>query len=81
MGLISGIFFIRDVPGSTNFKTKIWRILIIYILLGRFSLYITGSRTFTILKDSSFIKSNLLLSLMFRIKIIFVFGVLLGDIL
>ena len=40
------------------------------------SLYVTGSRTFTILKNSSFIKSNLLLSLVVQINIIFMFGVL-----
>ena len=60
---MSGIFFIRGTSGSINFKTKIWRILVIRILSGRFSLYITNPRTLIILKDLSLVKSNLLLSL------------------
>ena len=48
----------------------------ILILSGRSSLYITNSRTFKILKNPSFIKSNLLLGLIIYINIIFIFGIL-----
>ena len=56
------IFFIRGASGSTKFKTEICCILVIRILSGRFSLYITGSRIFTILKGPNFVKSSLSLS-------------------
>ena len=57
------IFFIRGASGSANYKTEIWRILIIYMLSGRSNLYTISFRTFTILKDPSLVKSNLLLGL------------------
>ena len=43
------------------------------------SLYVTGSRTFKILKDPSLAKSNLLLNLMVLINIIFMFSVFIED--
>ena len=46
------------------------------MLSERSNLYITGPRIFTILKDPSFAKSNLLLGFVIQINIIFVFGVL-----
>ena len=46
------------------------------MLSGRSSLYVTSPRTFKILKDPNFAKSNLLLGLVIQINIIFVFGVL-----
>ena len=60
---MSSMSFIRGASGFTNFKTKIYLILIIFMLSGRFSLYVTGFRTFIILKDLSLVKFNLLLNL------------------
>ena len=51
----------RGAPGFNNFKTKIWRILVILMLSGKSSLYVTSSKTFIILKGLSLVKSNLLL--------------------
>ena len=48
----------------------------IFMLSGRFSLYITGFRTFKILKDPNLAKFNLLLGRVVWINIIFVLGVL-----
>ena len=45
------------------------------MLSGRFSLYVTGPRTFKTLKDPNLVKSNLLLSLIIWINIIFMLGV------
>ena len=59
---MSNIFFIRDVSGSADSKTEIWRIYIIRMLSRRSSLYVINLKTFTILNNSSFIKSSLLLS-------------------
>ena len=73
---MSGISSIDSASGSTGFKTEICLILIIFILFKRFNLYITGSRTLKILKDSNLAKSNLLLSRVVWINIIFVLGVL-----
>ena len=72
---MSNIFSIRGAPGSTNFKTKIYRVLIILVLSRRSSLYITNPRTFKILKDPSLVKSNLLLSRVIQINIIFILGI------
>ena len=55
------IFSIRDASVSASSRTEIWRILIIRILFGKFSLYVAGRKTFIILKGLSFAKSNLLL--------------------
>ena len=60
---MSGIFFMRDASGSTNFKTIIYRILVILMLTEKSSLYVTGPKTFEILKGPSLVKSNLLLGL------------------
>ena len=60
---MSSIFSIRGVSESTSFKTEICRILIIFILSERSSLYVTSFRTFEILKDFSLVKFNLSLSL------------------
>ena len=46
------------------------------MLFGRSSLYMTGPRTFKILKDFNLVKFNLLLSLMVQMNVVFVFGVL-----
>ena len=46
------------------------------MLSGRFSLYMTGPKTLKILKDFNLAKSNLLLSRVVWINIIFIFGVL-----
>ena len=59
---MSGILFISGASGSTNFKTEICLILVIFMLSKRFSLYITGPRTLKILKDFNLAKFNLLLS-------------------
>ena len=48
----------------------------IFMLFGRSSLYVTEPKTFIILKDSSLAKSNLLLSRVVLINIIFILGVL-----
>ena len=48
----------------------------IFILFERFSLYITSSRTFEILKNSSLAKSNLLLNYVVQINVIFILGIL-----
>ena len=48
----------------------------ILILSRKFSLYITSPRTLTILKDPSFAKFNLSLSLMVWINIILIFNIL-----
>ena len=48
----------------------------IFMLSGRFSLYITGPRIFKILKGSSLAKFNLLLNCVVRINIIFILGIL-----
>ena len=61
---MSSIFFIRDALESTNIKIKIWRIRVIRILFGKFSLYIISPRTFTILKNFNLVKFNLSLGLM-----------------
>ena len=45
------------------------------MLLGRSSLYVTNSRTFKILKGSNLAKSNLLLSRVIQINIIFVLNI------
>ena len=66
----------RGASGSASFKTKIYLIFMIFILSGKFSLYMTGSKTFIILKGSNLAKSNLLLGRVVRINIIFVLGVL-----
>ena len=60
---MSGIFSTRGASGSINFKTKIWRIFVIRMLSGRFNLYVTGPKIFTILKGSNFAKFDLLLNL------------------
>ena len=65
----------RGVSKSTNFKTKICLILMIFMLFGKFSLYITGSRALKILKGPSLAKSNLLLSYMVWINIVFVLSI------
>ena len=75
MGLISGIFFIKGVSGSAGFKTETCLILMIFMLSGRSSLYMTGSRTLKILKSPNLAKSNLLLGCVIWINIIFVLGV------
>ena len=72
---MSGIFFIRGASGSTNFRTKISWIYVILILSEKSSLYIISSKTFIILKGFSLAKSNLLLNLVIRINIIFVFSI------
>ena len=48
----------------------------ILILSGKFSLYMTGPRTFKILKGPNLAKFSLLLGLVIWINIIFVFSVL-----
>ena len=48
----------------------------LHILSVKSNLYIIGYRAFTILKDFSFAKSNLLLDLVIQINIIFIFGIL-----
>ena len=73
--MISGIFFIRSISRSANFKTKIWRIYISYVLSGRSSLYMISFRIFAILKGFNFVKFNLLLSLVVQINIIFMFNI------
>ena len=60
---MSDIFFIKGASGSAGFKTKIYLIFVIFMLSGRFNLYVTGSRTFKILKDPNLAKFNLSLSL------------------
>ena len=57
------ISFIKGASGSAGFKTKIYLILVIFILSGKSSLYIINPRTLKILKDSNLVKFNLLLSL------------------
>ena len=47
----------------------------IFMLSKKFSLYMTGSKTLKILKDFSLVKSNLLLSHVILINIIFILGV------
>ena len=74
--LISDIFSIRGTSEFANFKTETCLILVIFMLSEKFSLYITSSRTFKILKGLSLVKSNLLLSLIIQINIIFIFSVL-----
>ena len=59
---MSGISFIRDTSGSTDFKTKTYLILIFFMLSGRSSLYIISPRTLITLKDPNLAKSNLSLS-------------------
>ena len=76
LGLMSSISSIRGTSGFPNFKTKIWWILVILMLSERSSLYVTNPKTFIILKDPSLVKSNLLLNLVVRINVIFIFGVL-----
>ena len=76
MRLISGISSIKGVSGSANFKTEICLIFVTFMLFGRFSLYITNSRTFKILKGSNLVKSNLLLDRVVWINIIFVLSIL-----
>ena len=66
----------RGASGSTNFKTKIYLILIIFILSGRSSLYMTDPKTLIILKYLSLAKSNLLLNLVIQINIIFMLDIL-----
>ena len=73
---MSGIFSITSASRSAGFKTKTCLILIIFILSGRSSLYITGPRTLKILKNSNLAKFNLLLGRVIQINIIFIFGVL-----
>ena len=58
---MSDIFFINGASGSTDFKTETCLTLIIFMLSGRFSLYVTNPRTFKILKDSNLAKFSLLL--------------------
>ena len=74
--LMSDISSISGASGSTNSKIEICRILVILILSGRSSLYVTSSRTFKILKGFSLAKSNLLLNLIVWINIVFVLGIL-----
>ena len=74
-GSMSGIFFIKGAPRSTNFRTKICLILVIFMLSKRSSLYMTGPRTLKILKSFNLIKSNLLLGRVVWINIIFMFDI------
>ena len=76
LGLISGIFFIKGVFRSANFKIKTYQILIIFMLSGRSSLCMTGPRTLIILNNFSLAKFNLSLSFVIQINVTFVFGVL-----
>ena len=76
LGSISGISFIKGISRSTNFKTEMWQILVIFMLSGRSSLYITGPRTLYILKNSNLVKFNLLLGFVVWINVIFVFSIL-----
>ena len=76
MGLISDIFSIRGASESTNFKTEICLIFVIFMLSKRFSLYVTDPRTLIILKGSSLAKSNLLLSRVVLINVIFILDIL-----
>ena len=73
---MSGIFFIRGASGSTNFKTEICLILVIFILSEKSNLYVISPRTFKTLKDSNLAKSNLLLDRVVQINIIFISSVL-----
>ena len=73
---MSGTSFIKGASGSANFKTKTYLILIIFILSGKFSLYITALRAFKTLKNFNLVISNLSLSLVIQINIIFVLGIL-----
>ena len=52
----------RSAPKSTNLKTKICLIFVIFMLSKKFSLYVTSPKTFKILNNSSLAKSNLSLS-------------------
>ena len=72
---MSGIFSIRGASESANFKTEIYLILIIFMLSGKSSLYITGPRAFKTLKGPYLAKSNLLLGRVVQINIIFVLGI------
>ena len=75
-GSMSGISSIKGTSKSADFKTEIYLILVIFMLSGRSSLYVTNPKTFKILKGSNLAKSNLLLGHVIEINIIFVFGVL-----
>ena len=72
---MSGIFSIKGASGSTGFKTETCLILIIFMLSERSSLYMTGSRTFKILKGPNLAKSNLLLGCVVWMNVIFMLGV------
>ena len=74
--LISGISSINGVSESASFKTETCLILVIFMLSGKFSLYITDPRTFIILKGSNLAKFNLSLSYMVQINIVFILGIL-----
>ena len=58
---MSSILFIKGTSESTNFKTEICLILVIFMLSEKSSLYVTGFRTLKILKDPNLVKFNLLL--------------------
>ena len=75
LGSIFDIFFIKGASGSAGSKTEICLIFVIFILSGRFSLYVTGSRTFKILKNSNLAKFSLLLDFVVWINVVFMFGV------
>ena len=61
---MSGMSFIKGASESTDSKTEICLILVIFMLSGRSSLYVTGPKIFKILKGSNLVKFNLSLSLM-----------------
>ena len=58
---MSGISSIKGASGSAGSKTETCLIFVIFMLSRRFSLYVTGPRTFKILKGPNLAKSNLLL--------------------
>ena len=73
---MSSIFSIKGASESANFKTETCLILMIFMLSGRSSLYVTGPKTFKILKGSNLAKFNLLLGYVVWINIIFILGIL-----
>ena len=72
---MSGKSFIRGASESAGFKTKIYLILIIFMLSGRFSLYIISPKTLKILKGPNLVKFNLLLSYIVWMNIILIFDI------
>ena len=74
-GSILGISSITGISGSTGSSTEIYRMYEIFIRSKSSNLYISNLNTFAIQNSSNFVKSNLSLGLIVRIKVVLVLDI------